>query len=753
MKQNLTLLFLLLILLIFFNCSNVRAQMIIIEGQVKDKVSANCIYGATVTINTIYKVNTDLFGRFDLKIVAQDSITIQVNYLGYTTYTLTISKQNVKSVLILMQQSNIDLKEVSIVTSNSNYNSQLITGIDKLLCPINNSQELLQLVPGLFVAQHAGGGKAEQLFLRGFDCDHGTDFNITVDGLPVNMVSHVHGQGYADFHFVIPEVIDRLNVYKGPYNARFGDFATSGTGEFFTKNTLSCNSIKLEAGMYDTYRAAGMFNLLDKKHLSSKGTENAYVAAEYVYTNSYFQKKQDFNRVNLFAKYTGFINKYNQLSFSASTFFAGWDASGQVPQRAVESGLISRYGSIDPSEGGGANRSNINATLTTYVGNAVIKNQVYYVNYNFNLYSDFTFYLKDSVHGDAINQTDKRNIFGYCGSFIHDLTIKNVVVTNTIGAGIRNDFAHLSLKHVEHRELLDTISSGNLFQQNANAYYDIKFALKKLTINSGLRFDLFHFKYIDDKIINASGDKVLARVNPKLNFAYNYSDKIQMFLNTGIGFHSNDARSVVINKVNNSLPRAYGVDLGTELKPNPRLIIHSALWFLYLQSELIYIGDEATIETNSPTKRLGVDLSLRYQLSKNLFYDFDLNFSYARLVALPVGANYVPLAPTLTSTGGIIYKQKNGFNTSLRYRHINSRPANQNNSVTAKGYFLLDAVANYKFKKIEVGLSAENLCNTIWNQAQFDTESKLQTEIAPVSELHFTPGTPFFIKTIFTINF
>lgn len=742
--------------LFFLTSGNLFAQHLSIKGQLTGTDGGNPIIGATVILaNTDKGTTTDAIGNFNITGLSQGNYQIVISYLGYEKFQKEISLTNNHQINISLKPSSINLTEVTVSPNKSITQSESISGVDKLLRPVNTAQDLLRLVPGLFIAQHAGGGKAEQIFLRGFDSDHGTDFNISVDGMPVNMVSHAHGQGYADFHFVIPETVDRLKVYKGPYTARFGDFATSGTGEFFTKNSIDHTEVKAELGMFDTYRALGMFKLLDKQHLFTKEKENAYIAGEYVFTNAYFDQKQKFNRYNLLGKYSGMLNASNYFTFSASTFFAHWDASGQVPQRAIDAGIIDRFGSVDPTEGGQTHRTNINSILTTTTKhNVIIKNQLYYVNYYFNLYSNFTFYLNDSVHGDEINQTDNRHIFGYSGTYQKDYFIAGKTLHTTAGIGTRNDLAQISLKPAEKRIVRDTTVSGKVYQQNTNTFLDLTLDInKRFSINAGTRLDYFQFNFTDDKVDSLSGTKSIVRASPKLNFYYAVNEQLQFFLKSGIGFHSNDARAVVINHVDNSLPKAYGGEIGSEFKLGKRILVNAALWGLYLESELVYVGDEATVETNNPTQRIGIDLSIRYQITDKLFADVDLNYNHGRLVGLPEGENFIPLAPRLTSIAGLTYKQDKGINASLRYRYIDSRPANETNSVTAKGYFLLDAVLAYKLSKFEFGLSAENLLNTVWNQAQFDTESRLFNEPAPVSELHFTPGTPFFLKGNIAFHF
>ena len=742
--------------LFFLTTGNIYAQNFSIRGQLTTSDGGNPIVGATAILaNTDKGTTTDALGYFTLTGVSPGNYKLVITYLGYEKFEKEILLASNQEIKVSLKPSSINLTELTVSPNKSISQSESITGIDKLLRPVNSAQDLLQLVPGLIIAQHAGGGKAEQIFLRGFDSDHGTDFNISVDGMPVNMVSHAHGQGYADFHFVIPETVDRLKVYKGPYTTSFGDFATSGTGEFFTKNSIDQNVVKAELGMFDTYRVLGMFNLLEKRHLFSKEKENLYVAGEYVFSNAYFDQKQRFNRYNIFGKYSGMLNAKNYLTFSASTFFAVWDASGQVPERAVEAGIITRFGSIDPSEGGETNRTNINAILTTTTNNnAIVKNQFYFVNYYFNLYSNFSFFLNDPVRGDGINQTDQRNIFGYSGTYQKDYFISDKTLHTTFGIGTRNDLTNISLKRAEKRTVLDTIVSGKVYQQNTNSYLDFTLDItKRFSINAGTRLDYFQFNFTDDNVDSLSGTKSIVRASPKLNFYYALNNQIQFFLKSGIGFHSNDARAVVINQVNNSLPKAYGGEIGSEFKLGKRILVNAALWGLYLESELVYVGDEATIETNNPTQRIGTDLSIRYQITTKFFADVDLNYNHGRLVGVPEGENFIPLAPRLTSIGGLTYKQDNGFNASLRYRFIDSRPANETNSVTAKGSLLIDAVLAYKLSKVEFGLSVENLLNTVWNQAQFDTESRLFNETDPVSELHYTPGTPFFLKGSIAYSF
>ncbi|RZK23285.1 MAG: TonB-dependent receptor [Hymenobacter sp.] len=701
---------------------------------------------------------TDALGQFRLPGLAAGTYQARFGALGYKlkTSTVTLLTDETRGLTTVLTTTSLNLTEVSVSQPRDpNQTLAAISHIDQTLRPLNSAQDLLRLVPGLFIAQHAGGGKAEQIFVRGFDADHGTDFAVSIDGLPVNMVSHAHGQGYADFHFVIPETVEQLKVYKGPYTARFGDFATAGAGEFSTKTSLDRSQVKLEAGRFDTRRALVLLDLLGTHHLLSKQPESAYVAAEYNFTNSYFDNSQHFKRFNGLAKYTGQLTNRTSLTLLGSHFTSNWDASGQVPDRAVAEGLISRFGSLDPSEGGSTNRTNASAILTTALPHdAVLRQQVYYARYNFSLFSNFTFFKNNPVNGDEINQTDHRNLYGYSGTYDRDDRLGRRNLHTVVGLGTRIDASDLGLRHAAQRRILDTLSVGRLYEQNIHAYLDETLALTdRLTVNAALRADVFIFQFRGQKADSAAsfvpltGRVTRGRVSPKLNLYYQLSPAVQLFVRSGFGFHSNDARGVVQGTGSfNALPRALGAEVGSTFKPVPSLVVNAALWALHLQDELVYSGDEGTTESAGPTRRYGLDVSARYQLTSRLFLDADANYSHGRLVDAPAGENYIPLAPTFTSIGGLTLKNPNGLSASLRYRHIDSRPAQEDNAIRARGYFLFDAVASYTRPRFQLGATAENLLNAQWNEAQFATDSRLRGEIASVNELNFTPGTPFFLK-------
>jgi len=747
-----------LIVLILFTLPAICQQTI--EGIVVDSSTNLPIEGVTITLlpsqtSTI----TNASGRFIFKRNINNSAAIAVSDIGYAEHLVLISDIQ-KDKYIAIAQRQIALQDVTVVaTAGDQYKA--ISRTDIAMRGVNNSQEVLRIIPGLVIGQHQGGGKAEQIFLRGFDADHGTDFRMDVDGLPINMVSHAHGQGFADSHFIIPETIESVDFKKGPYTASKGDFATTGFVDYNTLNALTTNTVKLEGGMFATYRMLGMFNLLNKK---AKAKEQSwYVASEYRYSNSYFDQPQHFNRFNLFTKYNGKISARSYLTASATTFWSKWNASGQIPERAVKEGIIDYYGAIDPFEGGVTYRTNTNIAITTTFNNGgVIKNQLYYSRSHFDLHTNFTFFLVDTINGDEIRQQEDRDLAGYNGSYCYSGFAGNTKITTDAGVQVRLDKTNSSeLSHtVDRYTTLQQIKLGDVTELNIAPYLSETFGFNEhFSINAGLRFDQFYFKYknrlpYDSTLPGAGTYKANANtLSPKLNLYYHTKNGLQFYLTTGKGFHSNDARSVVAEHGYQSLPSAYSVDLGTVFKPAKNVLINAAIWYIYLQQEFVYSGDGGFVEFNGKTRRLGFDFSGRFQPIRSLYFDVDANYAHGRTVDEVKGENYIPLAPIWTNSGGITYLNRNGLNGSFRYCYIAARPANEDYSLTAEGYFITDAVLNYTKPKYEIGLAINNIFNTKWKETQFATVTRLKNEAVPVEDICFTPGTPFNVKVSFIYFF
>ncbi|MDZ4745105.1 MAG: TonB-dependent receptor [bacterium] len=634
--------------------------------------------------------------------------------------------------------------EVVIERAVSAATDQTFRAKDLLLLPHNSAQDLLRIVPGLVISQHAGGGKAEQIFLRGFDADHGTDINISVDGAPVNMVSHGHGQGYADLHFIIPETIERVDVVKGPYFASYGDLTTAGAVTFHTADTLANNIAKLEGGLFGTYRGLGLVT-------TKLGTTHAYAGAEFSATQGYFELPQEFTRLNLIAKTYTPISEQTAFTSTIMTFTSKWNASGQVPDRAVQSGVITPFGSIDPNEGGTTSRTTFQLALEES-GLDPITLRASLTDYRFRLFSNFTFFAADSVNGDMIEQTDQRAVLALFAQKKFQYMADGVGMQTSVGANLRYDNVHTALYHDSVRTRLSTTRDNAIKQTNVGVFAEQKIVFSNLTALFGARADYFSFNVENLAVQGAAAQGVVPKgtttkivVSPKANLSYMFNDNATMFLNSGFGFHSNDARAAVSNPSQAVVPRAFGAELGARWADDV-VAVSAATWMLDLESEFVWIGDEGTTEEAGRSRRIGIDLEARVHPVSWFTVGGNATLSRGRLRDLPEGENYIALAPILTLTSFAVF-EFDAFSAALRLRHIGTRPANESYSVVASGYSIVDLNGTVPLTSaLDLTMQIENLLNVSWREAQFDTQSRLRSESESVSEIHYTPGTPFNVR-------
>lgn len=610
---------------------------------------------------------------------------------------------------------------------------------DLELLPRMSTQDLLRVVPGLVITQHAGGGKAEQIFLRGFDADHGTDVNINVEGAPVNMVSHGHGQGYADLHFIIPELVERIDLVKGPYFAQYGDLTTAGAVTLHLADTLSGNIAKFESGLYGYYRGLGLAS-------TSVGATHVYAGGEYVTNRGYFEVPQDLYRLNLIARSYTELSKYTTLTATAMHLGSDWDGSGQIPQRAVSDGVITRYGSIDPNEGGTTSRTTLQVALEEK-GLDPLTIRASFTDYRFQLYSNFTFYLNDSLRGDMIEQTDDRQVITMQAQKSFSSQWGSIGSLTMVGTNVRYDDIANALYHDSARVRLSTTRANTVGQTNIGLFTQQTLLIDDLTVILGLRGDYFRFLVSDvsghTDVVGGTTSTFL--LSPKATLTYALNEQTMLFANSGFGFHSNDARVAVTVPNSTTVPRAFGAEVGGRWADHS-LAISATAWMLDLESEFVWIGDEGTTEESGRSRRVGIDLEARYQTTSWLTIGGNATFSRGRMRDEEVGFDHIPLAPsiTLTTFASVALPW---MSTAVRLRHIDARPANETNTVVASGYTIVDVTATIPLSSmVSINLQCENLLNSQWRESQFDTESRLQYEPASVSEIHYTPGTPFSLR-------
>lgn len=615
------------------------------------------------------------------------------------------------------------------------------------LRPSQSPSDVLRQIPGLSVVQHAGGGKADQYFLRGFDADHGTDVALFVDGIPVNLTSHGHGQGYADAHWIIPETIATLDVHKGPYAARYGDFYTAGAIEMRTVEDVPRATVWLTGGTELAGPVAG-------QRLSSRvvgmatprvGGGKALVAAEIGETDGPFIAPQGFQRGALYSKWQRSLGP-GKLRLMTSFYAASWNQSGQIPAAEVAAGRLDRFGAIDPTEGGSTNRTSVSAGYSLERGRAQWKVDAYAVRYQMQLFSNFTLFARDTMLGDQIEQTDDRMMYGLSGayhrSFGDDGPVQALV---TAGVQSRVDTVDTGLWHTASRErLADCFANQNPCNRTANtivnaAVYgeaDIAFH-NRLHFLPGLRVDQFAWDVTDRDQetmrgpTTTGGDATRAIVSPKLSTVFHASKITNLFVNAGRGFHSNDARAAVASRGTGALAAAWGGEIGARVKPTSTLRASAAVWYLYLTSEQVWSGDFGTTEPSDPSRRTGIDVDVAW--APLPWLAFDANVAMAR--------STVALAPRLMGGAGVSVQRGNS-RVSLRGRGIDRRAANDDATLIADGAFLVDVVATHRVGRAEIGLTVNNLFDTVWREAQFAETSRVSMTGDLRDDIHFTPGMP-----------
>jgi outer membrane receptor protein involved in Fe transport len=617
--------------------------------------------------------------------------------------------------------------------------------------------DILRQVPGLMVSQHAGGGKSDQYFIRGFDADHGTDVAIYADGIPVNMPSHGHGQGYSDTHFLIPETIGVVDVHKGPYDARFGDFYTAGAMELGTIDKIDGPTTWISGGtslagpealtQYNR-RIVGMAS----PDIRDNADDKALIAVQIGDTDGPFEHPQAFHQGNALVKWQGHVGP-GDLELETNWYAAKWNASGQVPESAVSSGLIGRFGSLDPSEGGDTGRTTGQLGYTVRDSHGGTWNaSAFLLQYNFRLFSNFTLFARDPVHGDEIEQDDVRTTWGLDTSYSRRFNLIDMDSIITAGAQLRDDDVENGLWHAEKRErLADCFDKAmNPCNHTEDRLRDVA-AYVEATIHllphvhvlPGLRYEYMTWDVTDlDPATNMGGAAGTGIFLPKLSVEVEATHKLDVFANAGSGFHSNDARSVVAAAGAGALARALGGEAGVRTTMIPHGHFSADLWYLHLDSELVWNGDEGGTDAAGPTRRYGVDLDAAYSPLPWLRLDANVSIAHSAFVANHGNGSALALAPKLMGQGGVTLVDGDQF-VALRARGIADRPGNDEDTLTAQGYLIFDLMAGKRFgKHLDVNLTVNNLLDSDWREAQFADSSRITPSAPIVEQMHFTPGIP-----------
>jgi len=617
--------------------------------------------------------------------------------------------------------------------------------------PLARVGELVEVVPGMIATQHSGPGKANQYFLRGFNLDHGSDFSTFFEGMPVNFRTHAHAQGYMDLNFIIPEIIERVDFKKGPYSANTGDFSLAGTSSMKTYDTLERGFVEVTAGSGDEIRVVAA---------NSFSTEQGSLlyALEHQQTNGMFVLDQDVRKYNGLLKYTGEIDGIpSQLTLTA--YDSEWISTNQVPQRAVASGQIDRFGFIDPDLGGQSHRYSLSGRFELGEWDLTAYASAYYMS----LINNPTYVLNDPINGDEFEQEDERLLFG--GSLLRKgaFDFLGLQAASLVGAEARyDDVQELNLFNTRSRVRYDSVREDDAQELSLSAYAESEFMVsEKLRLTTGLRVDYIRFDVEALRPQNSGSDND-ALLQPKFGLAYRLADSLEFYANYGHGFHSNDVRAAV-NRIDpitgedteaqDILVEGRGGEIGFRYDNLRGFNVTLTAFELATDSELVFVGDAGTTEPSDPTRRSGVELNAFYSINDRLVIDFSAARASGHFRGLPDGENSITDAHENVAAAGLSYVGTQGITASLRLRYFGDAALTEDESLMKEDSTLVNAGVSYAFGAWEMGIDALNLFDAEDDDIAYFFESRLPGELEAVEDIHFHPSNPRIIRAMLRYSF
>jgi len=644
----------------------------------------------------------------------------------------------------------------SLIGSASSASEGTVSAADLASRPLLRPAEVMEAVPGLIVSQHSGSGKANQYYLRGFNLDHGTDFATSLMGVPLNLPTHGHGQGYLDLQFLIPELIDRIQYRKGPMAADVGDFATAGSASIDYVRTLDAPFLDLTIGA-DGYRRG----LVAGAGRAGEGT--LLHALELTSSDGPWDLPEDLRKRNALLRYSQGSSDHG-WSVAAMAYASRWNATDQVPQRALASGQVSRFGNLDPTDGGNTERYSLSWEWAQQGLNQQQRANAYAVDSSLNLWSNFTYCLNDialngnCAHGDQFEQVDRRQVYGGGVSQAWQMTWRGRPSELTVGLqGRFDDIGEVALNTSSQRLRTGTIRRDQVREGSLGVYVEQKTQWQD-TFRSvvGLRGDAYRFDVNSDRAIN-SGQRNAQIASPKLALIFGPWQKTEYYLQASSGFHSNDARGVT-SRVNpdfrdpgfltateraDPLVRARSYELGLRTAIVPHLQTSLALWQLDLASELLFIGDAGTTEASSPSRRHGIELANYWTPTERITVDVDAALSKARFRHGGAGGRLIPGAIAKTASVSAAWRMTEAWSGGMRLRYFGPRPLIEDGSVSSKGSTLTNLQLTYAAsKQLKLRLDMLNVFDRRVSDIDYFYESQLAGEAAPVADIHTHPAEP-----------
>ena len=633
--------------------------------------------------------------------------------------------------------------------------------------PLSRNGELVEVIPGAVATQHSGSGKANQYFLRGFNLDHGTDFTTYVDGIPMNMTTHAHGQGYMDINSIIPELVDKVEYGKGPYYAEVGDFSAAGYAKMSSVKKLDEGILKFTAGSFDYYRTL----VANSQKL---GEGDLLYAGEFNLYNGVWEVPEDSKKFNGMLRYT--LDKGNWgMSVNGKAYTNSWTATNQIPQASIDSGAIGLYGSMDPTDGGKSNRYSMSADFWNQGGNWKNTANIYTLYTDLNLYSNFSGFTNPDGFGDQILQTERRVQTG--GQVEHTRYNKlfGFEMDNSVGLQFRNDqIMDLGLYQTEARQIVNTVGKHNVGVTTVGTYFkNITHWHDKVRTIAGLRGDFINNDVTaltsNDASVNAanSGSRGKAMVSPKLGLVVGPWYDTEYFANIGYGYHSNDARGTTlqVNPTDGSnldgtgtriRPAAWSRGGETGIRSNfiPGLNSTFALWWLESSEELVFVGDEGTTDITGKSHRYGIELNNYYKPTDWLTLDADYALTTARYASTPNGEtdNFIPNAVGRVVTTGATVVAPNGMFGTVRFRHFGAMPLDPSGTIWSGDTNIVNLGAGYKHKQYKLEVDIFNILGSQSNDIAYAYGYNYGGSSSDFSLMKH-PVEPRMVRGTITVNF
>ncbi|MDQ3074388.1 MAG: TonB-dependent receptor [Pseudomonadota bacterium] len=635
-------------------------------------------------------------------------------------------------------------------------NEGIVTGKQLEARTVYRPGELLEATPGLIVSQHSGEGKANQFYLRGFNLDHGTDLRTTIDGMLVNQRSHSHGQGWTDVNFLIPELADRLIYRKGPYYASDGDFAAAGSVSVLYVDRLPKTLVSVGVGQY-AYRRG----LIAGSPAVAGG--NLLYALELFHNDGPFAKGDDFRKINGVLRYSR-GDEASGFSMTAMGYRARYNATDQIPRRAVDAGTLDRLSSIDPTDGGSVHRYSGSGEWHRSDEHSATHISAYMIDNRLRIYSNFTYFLDDPINGDQFGQPDDRNSAALNAS--HSLRGQwfGRASETTFGVQAQHDVIRNALTNTRARRLLSVTRSDRIKETSVGAFVEnTTHWTDQFRTVVGLRGDFYKFDVDSSLGVNSGKDRD-AIASPKLSLIFGPFSKTELYVNLGSGFHSNDARGTTIAIDPKSgdpadrvpgLVRARGIEAGVRSEIVPRLQSTLSVYGLDFDSELTFAGDAGTTNAGRPSRRIGFELSNYYRPTHWLTIDADLAFAQARFRGSAAEGDRIPGAVEGVASIALAVDDLGPYFGALQLRYFGPRPLIEDNSVRSKPTTTLNGRLGYRFKPtLHLELEMFNLLNSKSSAIDYYYQSRLPNEGPDGQEdIHFHPIEPRSVRVTLVATF